>query len=123
MLSTLEFSWLLIVEFKCLYFDIAFYNHQNVYDHDDNLVENEYESCDCVSGTGVIPIIEVKDKGETKQIKAEEILSMVLFITGPWLKKVLQRKKLIVIRILDHRHKSLISKLLPTMILYIFFFL
>ena len=92
-------------------------------DEDDDLVESEYEISDGVSGSGVIPIIEVKDKGKTKNIKAEDILSMVLFITGPWLKKVLQSKKLIVIRILDHRHKSLISKLLPTMILYIFFFL
>ena len=33
-ISTLEFSWLLIVEFKCLYFDIAFYNHQDVYTTD-----------------------------------------------------------------------------------------
>ena len=33
-LSTLEFSWLLIIEFKCLYFDIGFYNHQDVYTTD-----------------------------------------------------------------------------------------
>ena len=33
-LSTLEFSWLLIVEFKCLYFDIDVFNHQDVYTTD-----------------------------------------------------------------------------------------
>ena len=61
-------------------------------DDDDNLVESEYESSDGVSVTGVIPLIEVKDKGETKQFKVGEILSMILFITGPWLEKMLQRK-------------------------------
>ena len=40
-------------------------------DVDDDLVESEYESSDSVSGTGGIPIIEVRNKRETKQLKDE----------------------------------------------------
>ena len=38
-------------------------------DEDDDLVESEYEISDGVSGSGIIPIIEVKDKGKTKKLK------------------------------------------------------
>ena len=47
---------------------------------DDYLVKSEYESSDCVSRTGGIQNIEVKDKGETKKFKPEEILSIFLFV-------------------------------------------
>ena len=58
----------------------------------DGLVESEYESSDGVSDPRGIPIIEIRNKGETKQFKAEGIVSMVLFIIGPWLETVLQLK-------------------------------
>ena len=34
MIFTLKFSWLLIIDFKCLYFHIDFFNHQDVHTTD-----------------------------------------------------------------------------------------
>ena len=66
-----------------------FEDDDNDDDEDNDLDESEYKSSDVVFRTEGIPIIEVKHKWKAKTIKAEEILSMVLFITSPWLEKVL----------------------------------
>ena len=41
---------------------------------DDDLVESEYEISDGVSGIGVIPIIEVKDKVQEQLVKRNDKL-------------------------------------------------
>ena len=84
---------------------------------DDDLVESEYERSDGVSGTRSIPIIKVKEKGETKQLKLKKYyrwfcLSLVL----GW-RNCSIRKKLTTIRILNHKQKLLITEFLAMMIL------
>ena len=65
-------------------------NDDNDDDEDSNLEESEYKGRNCNSRTWIIPIIEVKHKGETKRFKADEISSMFFLITSPWFKKVLK---------------------------------